>query len=630
MIRKSKKQFLVLLMSATLIGSNISLAYATEATDAKAAAADTAAPSDSGTDTSGTENPASESTGNNSASESSGAQQTPSTPEASAPEPSAPEPSAPEPSAPEPSAPDSSGVTAPAPSAPSTDASAPSTENSAPDNTAKPDTEQSTDTNKPDGTPDNGTDSSTDKNQDTGQTDKTDTNSTGTDKTDTNKTETDKPDKTETDKTETEKSETEKPGNAGNTTQTGGTNTAGNAAGTGTLTTPDGQDKDSMDTDSATDKTPDAEVPGTDDTGTAPGATAETPVNPGTAGTAAGTGTDAAETEGDVLPDDAAAAEGTTEGSFTNKNGEEVDPSTLVGVDYTTIADGYDGETNVIKQYAVSDSQEANTIMDSYLDENGNLIMIISQGSQPAEATAEEDKGLSSVFGTNSAPSIDGNFTGWDDIPSSYEYNWDNSANCWQYGNWVTDPVTGEQVCYKTEEGTYDSNVRHEMQLYTDNENVYLKIKYATIYGSHANGEDFNFYVDGVGTKYQITWADGTPITGTSTAAGTYVVDVRNGDSASSYGIVDGASAYYHVTDNGINNELELKIPLSALQAQNGSVNLDNFSMIQFFTPNLMYNKISAAGSPTGAEPFAAAAFLFIPASYVWLKKKNEREGAFA
>ncbi len=611
MIRKSKKQFLVLLMSATLIGSNISLAYATEATDAKAAAADTAAP-----DESGTENPAPES--------SSGAQQappqTPSTPEASAPEPSAPEPSAP----------DSSGVTAPAPSAPSTDTSAPSTENSAPDNTAKPDTEQSTDTNKPDGTPDNGTDSSTDKNQDTGQTDKTDTNSTGTDKTDTNKTETDKPDKTETDKTETEKSETEKPGNAGNTTQTGGTNTAGNAAGTGTLTTPDGQDKDSMDTDSATDKTPDAEVPGTDDTGTAPGATAETPVNPDTAGTAAGTGTDAAETEGDVLPDDAAAAEGTTEGSFTNKNGEEVDPSTLVGVDYTTIADGYDGETNVIKQYAVSDSQEANTIMDSYLDENGNLIMIISQGSQPAEATAEEDKGLSSVFGTNSAPSIDGNFTGWDDIPSSYEYNWDNSANCWQYGNWVTDPVTGEQVCYKTEEGTYDSNVRHEMQLYTDNENVYLKIKYATIYGSHANGEDFNFYVDGVGTKYQITWADGTPITGTSTAAGTYVVDVRNGDSASSYGIVDGASAYYHVTDNGINNELELKIPLSALQAQNGSVNLDNFSMIQFFTPNLMYNKISAAGSPTGAEPFAAAAFLFIPASYVWLKKKNEREGAFA
>ncbi len=615
MIRKSKKQFLVLLMSATLIGSNISLAYATEATDAKAAAADTAAPSDSGTDTSGTENPASESTGNNSASESSGAQQTPSTPEASAPEPSAPEPSAP----------DSSGVTAPAPSAPSTDASAPSTENSAPDNTVKPDTEQSTDTNKPDGTPDNGTDSSTDKNQGTGQTDKTDTNSTGTDKTDTDKTETDKPDKTETDK-----SETEKPGNAGNTTQTGETNTAGNAAGTGTLTTPDGQDKDSMDTDSVTDKTPNAEVSGTDDTGTVPGATPEPPVNPGTAGTAAGTGTDAAETEGDVLPDDTAAAEGTTEGSFTNKNGEEINPSTLVGVDYTTIADGYDGETNVIKQYAVSDSQEANTIMDSYLDENGNLIMIISQGSQPAEATAEEDKGLSSVFGTNSAPSIDGNFTGWDDIPSSYEYNWDNSANCWQYGNWVTDPVTGEQVCYKTEEGTYDSNVRHEMQLYTDNENVYLKIKYATIYGSHANGEDFNFYVDGVGTKYQITWADGTPITGTSTAAGTYVVDVRNGDSASSYGIVDGASAYYHVTDNGINNELELKIPLSALQAQNGSVNLDNFSMIQFFTPNLMYNKISAAGSPTGAEPFAAAAFLFIPASYVWLKKKNEREGAFA
>lgn len=603
MIRKGKKQFLVLLMSATLIGSNISLAYATEATDAKAVAADAAAPSGSDVDgaaASGTDNPVSESVGNNSAAESSGTQQAP---------------------VPTPSVPEASDANTPAPSVPSTDTSAPSTDNDAADSTGKPDT-----------------DPDTNKNEDVGQTgkpdnNKQDTDNTGLDKTDTNKTETEKPNQSETGKPETNtnetnkneanKNETDKTDNAGNATQTG---TADSSTGTGTLTAPDSQDKNSPAADNTTDKTPDTANHGTDADGTIP----ETPLNPDTAGTTTGTGTDAAGTEGDALPDGTAAAEETTESSFTNKNGEEVDPSTLVGVDYSTIADGYDGETNVIKQYAVSDSQEANTIMDSYLDENGNLIMIISQGSQPAETTAEEDKGLSSVFGTDSAPSVDGNFTGWDDIPSSYEYNWDNSANCWQHGNWVTDPVTGEQVCYKTEEGTYDSNVRHEMQLYTDNENVYLKIKYATIYGSHANGEDFNFYVDGVGAKYQITWADGTPITGTSTAAGTYVVDVRNGDSASSYGIVDGASAYYHVTENGINNELELKIPLSALQAQNGSVNLDNFSMIQFFTPNLMYNKISAAGSPTGAEPFAAAAFLIIPASYVWLKKKNEREGAFA
>lgn len=333
------------------------------------------------------------------------------------------------------------------------------------------------------------------------------------------------------------------------------------------------------------------------------------------------------------VPEDTAAAEETTEGTFTNKNGETIHPSTLVGIDYTTIADNYDGETNIIKQYAVSDSYEANTIMESYTDENGNLIMVISQGQQTADPSVpENESGLESagLFSNASAPSVDGNFSGWDEIPVSYEYNWDNSANCWEYGNWVTDPETGEQICYKTEQGTYDSNVRHEMQLYTDNENVYLKIKYATIYESHANGDDFNFYIDGAGAKYAVTWADGTPITGSTTAAGTYVVDVRNGDSSSSGSIVDGASAYYHVTENGINNELELKIPLSALQTQNGSINLDNFNMIQFFTPNLMYNRISAAGSPTGSIPFAAAAFLCVPAGYVWLKRKNEEDEAFA
>lgn len=332
-------------------------------------------------------------------------------------------------------------------------------------------------------------------------------------------------------------------------------------------------------------------------------------------------------------PEDAAAAEESPEEAFINKNGEEITPSSLIGIDYTNIADNYDGETNVIKQYALSDSHETNTIMESYMDENGNLIMVISQGQQAADSSApadEDSNGPAGFFSSSPAPSVDGNFSGWEEIPVSYEYNWDNSANCWEYGNWVTDPETGEQVCYKTEQGTYDSNVRHEMQLYTDNENVYLKIKYATIYESHANGDDFNFYIDGAGAKYAVTWADGTPITGTATAAGTYVVDVRNGNSSSSGSIVDGASAYYHVTENGINNELELKIPLSALQMQNGTINPDNFNMIQFFTPNLMYNPISAAGSPTGSVPFAAAAFLCVPAGYVWLKKKNGEGKAFA
>ncbi len=344
-------------------------------------------------------------------------------------------------------------------------------------------------------------------------------------------------------------------------------------------------------------------------------------------------GEDAVDSE-ETLPDDAAAADGTAEEAeetaFTNKNGEDVIPSTLVGVDYTTIAENYDGEPNVIKRYALSDTCAANTIMESYIDEDGNLIMVISQGSESASMGLEAGDGSDSGSGSAAAPSIDGSFNGWDGIPKSYEYNWDNSQNCWQWGNWVTDPVTGEQVCYKTEEGTYDSNVRHEMQFYTDGENVYLKITYATIYGSYANGNDFQFEVDGKKASYQVEWADGSQLAGSNASPGVYPVEVRHRDSSVSYGLADGAVAYYRVNENNVNNQLELKIPLAEFQRQNGDINLDNFSMIQFYTPNLMYNKISAAGSPTGSVPFAAAAFLLVPASCVWLKKKNREEEAFA
>ena len=59
-------------------------------------------------------------------------------------------------------------------------------------------------------------------------------------------------------------------------------------------------------------------------------------------------------------------------------------------------------------------------------DENGNLVMVISQGSTESEET--EDAGLlgtveeklSSVFGSSSsAPAVDGSFSGWVTIISS-------------------------------------------------------------------------------------------------------------------------------------------------------------------------------------------------------------------
>ena len=320
-----------------------------------------------------------------------------------------------------------------------------------------------------------------------------------------------------------------------------------------------------------------------------------------------------------------AETEETSGAVFTNKDGEKVDPASLVGTDYTTIAATYDGEINVIKQYAVSDEYGANTILESYLDENGNLVMVISQGADAMAVSAEEEE-EGKKSGSSSAPAVDGSFSGWDDIPVSYEYNWDNSQNCWNYGVWID----GEK--YTSEEGSYNTDVRHAMQMYSDGENVYLNITFAREFstGQVANGNDYQFWIDGQMAAYQVEWSDGSSLSNSNAAPGTYQVDVRHRDSALSYGLTDGAVAYYHVNEGNINNQLELKIPLSEFQKQNGNINLDNYSMIQFYTPNLMYNYISAAGSPTGAIPFAAAVFLLVPAGYVWLKKKENKGVSFA
>ena len=331
--------------------------------------------------------------------------------------------------------------------------------------------------------------------------------------------------------------------------------------------------------------------------------------------------------------DDTAAADSTEseqpEQTFVNKNGEEVKPSDLVGVDYTTIADSYDGETNAVKQYVVSDEVPAGTIINSYVDENGNLVMMISQGA--AASTVEEPKedktaleevvetvaqGLDSVFGSSSsAPPVDGSFTGWDDVPASYEFNW-NKPDAWVDGTHYTE--------------TNSTDVRHEMKLYSDGENVYLRVVFAREFcnGQVANGNDYQFWIDDQQmAAYQVQWPDGSQLSYNSGEPGVYAVEVRHRDSSWSYVLTDGAVAYYRVNENNLNNELELKIPMSEFVKQNGNINLDNYSMIGFFTPNLMQDKIYTAGASTGAEPFAAAAFLLVPTSCMLIKKRNEKEG---
>lgn len=387
------------------------------------------------------------------------------------------------------------------------------------------------------------------------------------------------------------------------------------------ITNPAGTESGTTDSDSASGE--ETQAPVTDETGSGAGQEEGTDTqNP-----------DAVTGEDGTAADDTATADSTESGqpeqTFVNKNGEEVKPSDLVGVDYNTIAENYDGEANAVKQYVVSDEVPAGTIINSYVDENGNLVMEISQGAPTSTVEEPEEEktvleevvetvahGLDSTFGSSSsAPPVDGSFTGWDDVPASYEFNW-NKPDAWVDGTHYTE--------------TNSTDVRHEMKLYSDGENVYLRIIYAREFknGQVANGNDFQFWIDDQQmAAYQVEWPNGASLSNNTAEPGVYVVDVRHRDSSWSYVLTDGAVAYYHINENNLNNELELKIPLSEFVKQNPNINLDNYSMIGFFTPNLMQNKIHTAGASTGAEPFAAAAFLLVPTSCMLIKKKNEKEG---
>lgn len=331
-----------------------------------------------------------------------------------------------------------------------------------------------------------------------------------------------------------------------------------------------------------------------------------------------GTGEEDAGVDETELESESGTEEETEEASveeilFVDKNGNELLPSSLVGQEYDLVAESYDGELNVIKKYAESEEYEANVIMDSYVDEDGNLVILISQGAAKEEETATSSFKLNSSA-VGDAPAVDGSFTGWDDIPASYEFNW-NKPDAWVDGEHYTE--------------TNSTDVRHEMKLYSDGENVYLKVVFAREFknGQVANGNDYQFWIDNQQmAAYQVEWPDGTSLSNSSAEPGTYQVDVRHRDSSWSYVLTDGAVAYYHVNEDNLNNELELKIPMSEFVKQNPNIDLDNYNMISFFTPNLMQDKISTAGASTGAVPFAAAAFLVVPVSYIALKKKKEGE----
>lgn len=313
-------------------------------------------------------------------------------------------------------------------------------------------------------------------------------------------------------------------------------------------------------------------------------------------------------------------------------------------------------QVEIIKSYEYSTEAEADTVFAQEpvgsvdAKEAAQVFLSVSLGQEPAEqlAGASQESGVSqetgasqlaggsqeagalSSFGLAAAADMTVNSTesrlgiDWEGLPYSYEYNWDNSANCWYHGVWV------DGVCYKTPEGTYSTDVRHKMQLYCDGTYVYLHVVISRDYGAKFNGEDYQFWIDGQMAAFQLEYMGGGTITGNTSdlAPGTYQVEVRHRDASMSYEVVPDSLAYFTKYDNDVNAEAELRIPLSELQRQNPNINLDSIGTIEFYTPNLMYRRIMASGADTFPLATAGAAFLLIPASTVLLKKKKwKKEG---
>lgn len=247
-------------------------------------------------------------------------------------------------------------------------------------------------------------------------------------------------------------------------------------------------------------------------------------------------------------------------------------------------------------------------------------ILVTFCSVSPVMAADSSYKNVFSMSGGNSKITIDGRFDDWNQIPHSYEYNWDNSNNCWYYGVWI------DGVCYKTPVGTYDSNVRHKVGFYCDGENVYLHIEFSRDYYAKMNGENYSFSFDGNKAFVQLTY-NGKSISGNSnmTSPGTYPVEVRHATGSDSFRIIDGAQAMVLVKPGNVNAELELKVPINSLKKQNPAIDPERATSVTWACSNLAYRTIVSTGTSTGPVALCAMSAGIVVAAYFLYdrRKKN-------
>jgi len=281
-----------------------------------------------------------------------------------------------------------------------------------------------------------------------------------------------------------------------------------------------------------------------------------------------------------------------------------------------------DSEIEIIKEYVYSKEVKKDVVFMQNpvgivaLQEAEKIYLTISMGEEPLDIvdTAVNSFGIGGPVNptTSSKYGID-----WDALPHSFEYNWDNSQNCWHHGVWID----GEK--YTTPEGTYDTNVRHKVQLHCDGTNVYLHIIFSRDYEAAANGNTYVFSIDGHQAVFQVQTYDGKQLANNSLDPGTYQVAVIHANSSISTHQVEGGSAHFTVFDSKVNADLEIKIPLSEMARQNASIDLDHIGAITFTCPNLAYNPVTASGASTFPFALAVVAFVLVPGSLLYVSKKR-------
>lgn len=195
----------------------------------------------------------------------------------------------------------------------------------------------------------------------------------------------------------------------------------------------------------------------------------------------------------------------------------------------------------------------------------------------------------------------DGSTDDWADKPGTYTYNWNKPA------------VNGE----------YNTDTMHYFQAYNGNDGIAGHIVFSADYYAGVNGEDYNFYFADGSTKFQFTDENGNTLTNNvdNMSPGTYTIQLKHGDGAVSGTTVDGATATLYIPAGGENPEIEFHIPYDAFSSQNASINANDASSVEIFSPNIMYDKYYIEGAPTGSV-FSAIAGLGL-ASVFFFKKSG-------